>query len=89
MLSLYTKTMPKAFKVSFSKVLKELLFPYKMDKVEAMKILDLNDNFSQRDLELKYHNFYNNNSINNKGSPYIQTIIKNAHDFLLHNSSAI
>ncbi|KAM0681751.1 hypothetical protein GINT2_000266 [Glugoides intestinalis] len=72
----------KAFKNAINKTIDDVFFPYKLVRPEALKILDLPPDFSQKELDTKFKNFYVANSVENKGSPYIQEKIKGAYKLL-------
>lgn len=76
------KGVSKAFKTALFKTFDDIIFPYRMTRNEAIKILDLPTNYNQHDLEFKFSKFYSANSPKNKGSSYIQEKIKEARDLL-------
>lgn len=52
-----------------------------MNREEAVKILGLNSNSNSNDFLINYTRMYNANAIENKGSPYIRSELKNALEF--------
>jgi hypothetical protein len=76
----------KAFKNATKKTIQESLFPNMMNRTEAIKILGLNSAFTKNELESKFKKMHDANSFEkNKGSPYIQSRIQNAHDLLCND----
>lgn len=72
----------KALKGATIKTIKELTFPNIMNRREAIKILNVESNIDQEELKEKFKKLYKVNSLENKGSPYIQEKIKNAYEYL-------
>lgn len=81
------KGVSKAFKTALYRTFDEIVFPYRMTKNDAIKILDLPSDYDRNEVESKFKKFYTMNSPKNKGSSYIQEKIKEARDLLNHSES--
>lgn len=69
-------------KRAFIKTFWDIYQSNRMGRDEAIKILSLEPGFSKEELQKNYSKFYKTNSLENKGSPYIQSRIKDAYDVL-------
>lgn len=76
------KGIASSFKIAFVNTINQVLFPYEMNRSEALKILNLENDFKTEELNSKFKKFYFANSLEKKGSPYIQSKIKNAYEYL-------
>jgi hypothetical protein len=82
MLVRVTKGLTSAFRNALLETLKQTFSPYSMSEIEALKIMNLNSQFTHQELDSQFKKFYDGNSKKNSGSPYIQTKVKNAYDYL-------
>lgn len=75
-----------AFKKAFIETCRQSFLPNAMTDSEALKILNLSESFKKEELDLQFKKFYTANSKENKGSPYIQSKIKEAHEYLIERT---
>lgn len=55
-----------------------MLYPDRMQRAEAMKILNLDHGYTERELNSNFSRFYSANAVKNGGSAYLQEKIKDA-----------
>ncbi|KAI4291703.1 hypothetical protein PAPHI01_0977 [Pancytospora philotis] len=67
---------------AFASTLAAFLRRDEMRPEEAVKIMDLPSRFAKKDLDDRFRKFYNANSAENGGSPYIQGKILAAYNIL-------
>ena len=80
-----TKGLAFAFKNAFIETIKQTFLLDSMTYSDALKIMYLNRNFSDNELDFKFESFYKSNSKENGGSIYIQNRIKDAYFYLKKN----